>query len=57
MKIGQSTYIGYLWSPSEEQAKLQEIMQAFPTTELRRYTSHTIVPPTYIKSNEFTYPL
>ena len=29
-------------------------LRQFATTEVRRYENHSIKPPTYIKSNEFT---
>ena len=56
MKQGTATYIGYFWSPNEEEQKVKEVLQSYPTTEFRRFANHNIKPPTYIKVNDFTYP-
>lgn len=56
MRQGQSTYIGFFWSPCEDEPKIKDVLQGFPTTDFKRFTNHTIKPPTYIKSNEFTAP-
>lgn len=56
MRQAQTTYIGYFWSPTEEEPKIKEVLQNFPTTDFKRFGNHSIKPPTYIKVNEFTYP-
>mmetsp|Transcript_14559 Transcript_14559/g.14186 ORF Transcript_14559/g.14186 Transcript_14559/m.14186 type:complete len:194 (+) Transcript_14559:1062-1643(+) len=56
MKSGNTAYIGYFWSPDEDEEALFEAMRNFPTTDFKKFTNHTISPPTYIKVNEFTYP-
>jgi len=54
MKSGQATYIGYFWCPTaiEEQVRIQ--LRTYPTTDVQRYENHTIKPPTYLKTNEFS---
>jgi vacuolar-type H+-ATPase subunit I/STV1 len=49
-------YLGYFWAPNEDEAKVREVLQAYPTTDLKIFGNHTITPPTYIKSNDFTFP-
>ena len=56
MKSGTSTYIGFFWAPDEERERVAEVMSNFPTTECKKYNDHTISPPTYIKTNDFTLP-
>lgn len=56
MKAGQVAYIGYFWSPDEDEHKIKEVLQNYPTTDFKRFTNHTIKPPTFIKVNEFTHP-
>lgn len=56
MRQGQSTYIGYFWSPTDEEDKIKDVLQGFPTTDFKRFSNHTIKAPTYIKTNEFTAP-
>ena len=56
MKSGNTAYIGYFWSPDEDEEALYGAMRNFPTTDFKKFTNHTISPPTYIKVNEFTYP-
>lgn len=55
MKAGASAYIGFFWSPVTEEGRIREVLQQYPTTDFKRFNSHTIKPPTYIKSNEFTW--
>jgi hypothetical protein len=55
MKAGASAYIGFFWSPITEEGKIREVLQQYPTTDFKRFSNHTIKPPTYIKSNEFTW--
>jgi hypothetical protein len=54
MKQGKGMYIGYFWSPCEKEQQLRANLAAFGSTDLQRFENHTIKPPTYIKSNEFT---
>jgi hypothetical protein len=54
MKQGKGMYIGYFWSPCEKEQQLRANLSAFGSTDLQRFENHTIKPPTYIKSNEFT---
>jgi V-type H+-transporting ATPase subunit a len=56
MKQAQATYIGYFWSPSEDENKIRDELAQYPTTDFKRYENHSIKPPTYLKSNEFSYP-
>lgn len=56
MKAGTSVYVGYFWSPDEEEFRIKEVLQNYPTTDFKKFTNHTIKPPTYIKSNEFSWP-
>jgi vacuolar-type H+-ATPase subunit I/STV1 len=56
MNQGSSTYIGYFWAPLESEQTILEQLRSFPTTDMKRYESHTIKPPTYIKTNDFLYP-
>jgi vacuolar-type H+-ATPase subunit I/STV1 len=55
MKLSLSSYIGYYWSPVVDEAKILHTIQAFPATKAVRYNMHSITPPTYIHTNEFTY--
>lgn len=55
MRSGASAYIGFFWSPVIEEDKIKEAIQTYPTTDFKRFSNHTIKPPTYIKSNEFTW--
>ena len=34
---------------------MRQVLQSYPTTDFKRFSSHSITPPTYIKTNEFTY--
>lgn len=56
MKAGQVAYIGYFWSPDEEEIRIKEVLRQYPTTDFKKFQHHTIKPPTYIKVNEFTIP-
>ena len=56
MKVGMQAYIGYFWSPDEEEYKVRDVLSSFPTTDFKKFTNHSIKPPTYIKVNEFTIP-
>ncbi len=56
MKAGTSAYIGYFWSPDEEENRIREVLVNHPTTDFKKFTGHTIKPPTYIKVNDFTFP-
>ena len=55
MRQGQSTYIGYFWGPNAEEHKIRDVLSQYPTTDFKRFENHTIKPPTYIKTNEFSY--
>lgn len=33
---------------------MREALRTYPTTDFKRYENHSIKPPTYIKTNEFT---
>lgn len=56
MKAGTAAYIGYFWSPDEEQKRIEAVLAEHPTVGFSKFTKHTIKPPTYIKVNDFTYP-
>jgi vacuolar-type H+-ATPase subunit I/STV1 len=56
MKGNVQTYIGFFWSPDEDENRIKEVLSAFPTVDFKKFTKHSIKPPTYIKVNEFTYP-
>jgi V-type H+-transporting ATPase subunit a len=55
MKPGASAYIGFFWSPIADEGQIREVLQHYPTTDFKRFSNHTIKPPTYIKSNDFTF--
>jgi hypothetical protein len=55
MKQGQTAYIGFFWSPIEEEPRIREILQNYATTDFKRFSNHTIKPPTYFKTNDFTW--
>ena len=55
MKQGKATYIGYFWSPTKEEDKIRYALNSYPTTDFKRFENHSIKPPTYIKSNDFTF--
>ena len=54
MRQGRGTYIGYLWAPTQQEDEFRAKLRHFPTTDFQRFENHTIKPPTYIKTNEFT---
>jgi len=54
MRQGKATYIGYLWLPTMQEDTIRNALRTYPTTDFQRYENHSIKPPTYIKSNEFT---
>lgn len=56
MRANIQTYIGFFWSPDEDEHKVKEVLSAFPTVDFKRFSKHNIKPPTYIKTNEFTMP-
>jgi len=56
MKAGTAAYIGYFWSPDEEQKRIEAVLAEHPTVGFSKFTKHTIKPPTYIKVNDFTFP-
>lgn len=55
MKAGPSAYIGFFWAPTAEEGHIREVLQGHPTTDFKHFTSHNIKPPTYIRSNDFTW--
>mmetsp|Transcript_29765 Transcript_29765/g.28940 ORF Transcript_29765/g.28940 Transcript_29765/m.28940 type:complete len:217 (+) Transcript_29765:454-1104(+) len=56
MKSGNTAYIGYFWSPDEEEEVVASVLRAYPTTDFRKFINHSIPPPTYLKTNEFIAP-
>lgn len=44
-----------MWAPTQEEDKIRDKLRPFPTTDFQRYENHSIKPPTFIKSNEFTF--
>lgn len=56
MKQGQSAYVGFFWSPNDDEVRMKEVLQNYPTTDFKRFNNHNIQPPTYFKINEFTFP-
>ena len=56
MKVGTQNYVGYFWSPDEDEHKVRDILSNYRTTDFKKFINHTIKPPTYIKVNDFTYP-
>lgn len=55
MRQAQATYIGYFWSPNDEEHKIRDVLTQFQTTNFKRFENHSIKKPTYIKSNDFTF--
>jgi V-type H+-transporting ATPase subunit a len=55
MRQGNATYIGYFWSPSEREDEVRVKLRTYPTTSIERFENHSIKPPTFIKSNDFTF--
>jgi hypothetical protein len=49
-----ATYIGYFWSPTSYEDKTKGNLKDFPAANMKRVENHTIKPPTFIKTNEFT---
>lgn len=56
MKQTNTYYIGYFWSPNEDEMKIKEVLQNYATTDFKQFPNHSITPPTYLKGNEFTFP-
>ena len=56
MKANYQTYIGFFWSPDEDENNIKESLSQYQTVDFKKFTKHNIKPPTYIKTNEFTYP-
>jgi V-type H+-transporting ATPase subunit a len=54
MRQGNLTYVGFMWCPTKQENLVRENISIFPTTEFKKHIEHTIKPPTYIKSNDFT---
>lgn len=55
MNQRQSTYIGFIWAPVDQEAYIKEQLKVFPTTEFNRWNTNDdsgLVPPTYFKSND-----
>jgi len=55
MRQGKATYIGYFWSPSEREQQIRDTLRTYPSTDFKRYENHSIKPPTFIKTNDFTF--
>ena len=55
MRQGNATYIGYFWTPTAREEELKQRLRTYPTTSIERFENHSIKPPTYIKTNDFTY--
>lgn len=55
MRAGPTAYIGFFWAPTSEEVALREVLQAHPTTDFKEFKAHNITPPTYIKTNDFTW--
>ena len=53
MRQGASAYIGFFWSPISEEQEIRRTLSQYPTTDFKRFSNHTIKPPTFIKDNEF----
>lgn len=57
LRQGQSTYIGYFWAPIELEAKINDELREFPSTELQPFNEDgqlKLKPPTYFKTNDVT---
>lgn len=54
MRQGAGTYIGFFWAPIADEEKIRGDLSQYPTTNFKRFNNHTIKPPTYLKTNEFT---
>lgn len=54
MKMQNTTFIGYFWSPAEQESEVMNKIAIFPTVRMVRYDNHNIPRPTYIKTNEAT---
>jgi len=55
MKQSGNAYIGFFWSPITQGEKIREVLYQYPTTDFKRFSNHTIKPPTFIKTNDFTW--
>ena len=55
MRQGASAHIGFFWSPVADEELIREKLLQFHTTNFKRFSNHTIIPPTYLKNNEFTW--
>jgi len=54
----QSTYIGFIWAPVDQEPHIKEHLQNYPTTEFNRWKTEGgsgLVPPTYFKSNDVIF--
>jgi V-type H+-transporting ATPase subunit a len=55
MKSTQSSYVGYFWSPTNQEHIIRDVLQHYSTTEFKPFNDHTITPPTFIKTNDYTW--
>ena len=55
MKWQAQTFTGYFWAPLDEENYISQRLVNFNAVRVHPYENHTIAPPTYIKTNEFTY--
>ena len=55
MKWQAQTFTGYFWAPVDEQNYISQRLQSFNAVRISAYENHTISPPTYVKTNKFTY--
>lgn len=55
MKQTQSTYIGYFWSPCKQEHIIRDVLSHYASTEFKLFSEHSIKPPTFIKTNDYTW--
>jgi len=53
-RMDQKVYIGYFWCPKEDYPELQNRLASAPGTKISPVRNHSITPPTYFRTNEFT---
>lgn len=56
MKAQNQTMTGFFWAPLErENMIIDRIHQVNALTKIQRFSNHSITPPTYFKTTEFTW--
>lgn len=58
MTARQSTYIGFIWAPEDQESYIKEHLKDFSTTEFNRWITREdsgLEPPTYFKTNDMIF--